>query len=71
MAKRIPPNLRQSKSCATCVHWQWGWEGEGECTKWPESRMVKRRKGPYAGEEERSYNYHGASFKLCDDHSHG
>ncbi|WP_374631789.1 hypothetical protein [Ferrovibrio sp.] len=71
MAKRVPPNLRLSKSCATCAHWLWGYEGEGECRLWPETRMVKRRKGEYAGEEEQVSNYRAASFKLCDDHSYG
>jgi hypothetical protein len=30
-----PPNHRASQSCGTCTHWTWGYEGEGNCGKFP------------------------------------
>lgn len=30
-----PPNHRKSKSCGTCSEWEWGYEGEGKCLKYP------------------------------------
>jgi len=31
-----PPNFTSAKCCGNCAHWQWGYEGEGDCTKYPE-----------------------------------
>lgn len=33
--KGLPPNLRAGKCCGTCAHWEWGYEGEGQCKKFP------------------------------------
>lgn len=54
-------------SCGTCAHWAWGYEGEGECTKWPEARTVVRRKGELAGMEDSVRHYEGSSTCVCDD----
>ena len=71
MSKRLrkPPGLRASKSCGTCQHWEWGYEGHGECNKHPESYLVRRRKGDLAGEVDIVSVYYPSSTKVCDDWS--
>jgi len=49
-----PPNLRRAISCGTCEHWQWGYEGEGTCKKYPDNY---------------DKNHWGDSNDLCDDYS--
>ena len=41
MTKKIeylpsPPNYRPSQSCGTCKHWEWDYEGEGDCKLFPD-----------------------------------
>lgn len=43
MAKKkpAPPNLRDAQCCGMCQHWQWGYEGEGDCGKYPDGGTAK------------------------------
>ena len=60
MGKKLqsPPNLRASQSCGTCAHWTWGYEGEGDCARYP-NRHDKRTFAPI---------HLNSSTFLCDDY---
>jgi len=48
-----PPNYRLSKSCGTCKYWGWDYEGEGECSKYP---------------DDYDNDFLGQSTSLCDSY---
>lgn len=32
-----PPGYRTAQCCGTCKNWEWGYEGAGNCNKFPTS----------------------------------
>jgi hypothetical protein len=55
-----PPNHRGAECCGGCVHWEWGYEGEGSCKKY----LEWRRHGP---ERLADHIYHAHATLVCDD----
>lgn len=55
-----PPNHRDAKCCGGCVHWIWGYEGEGTCAKY----LEWRRNGP---ERLADSIYTASATMVCDD----
>jgi len=57
---KAPTNHRSSQSCGTCKNWSWGYEGEGNCLKFPSYVSV-----PGGGPKE-IYQAENSTM-LCDD----
>jgi len=41
LEKAVPPGWRPAECCGTCKHWEFGHEGEGECTLWPDTHFIR------------------------------
>lgn len=41
MTAKKPPNYRDATCCGTCAHWEWGYEGEGECRRYPDDFEIR------------------------------
>jgi hypothetical protein len=53
---KLPPNYREAQCCGTCVQWEWGYEGEGKCNKYPEYKAP-----------DFTTIYDSYSWKVCDE----
>ena len=56
MANKKPPSERLAECCGTCEHWEWEYEGDGECDIYPDFF-----------DDETSEDHSGSSTSICDD----
>ena len=64
----VPPGHRQARCCGTCVNWEWGYEGVGECKLFPDDMSEWTSEPPWPrrlrSSDESLHTNH--STMLCD-----
>ncbi len=65
LRKAAPPGWVPAKCCGTCDHWEGGYEGDGECNKYPDSYTIKNEYITPITEDGKEY--YGSPTFVCDE----